>query len=156
MNDLRALIRELLSGEIAALRAEMLGDAQVERVRVDTGAALTQFALSVLNRAQDPGFAASLRDGRLRFAPEDAPAAPSPRTAPPAVQSQPMAAQPATLVTTAPANVPEMRKALITERDIATIAESETRLRVTRTARLTPLASDEARRRRIRIERTLA
>lgn len=152
MNDLRALIRELLSDEIAALRAEMLGGQQVERVRVGSGAALTEFALSVLNRAQEPGFAAALRDGRLRFEPEGVPSVPVSSHALP----QPVVVQPATLVTTVPATVPELRKALITERDIATIAEGETRLRITRTARLTPLAADEARRRRIRIERTAA
>ena len=61
-----------------------------------------------------------------------------------------------TLVTTMPAAVPELRKGLITERDIAAVAEGEVRLRVAKTARLTPLAGDEARRRGIRIERTLA
>jgi hypothetical protein len=52
--------------------------------------------------------------------------------------------------------VPELRKGLITERDIACVAEGETRLRITKQARLTPLAGDEARRRGIRIERTLS
>jgi hypothetical protein len=61
-----------------------------------------------------------------------------------------------TLVTTLPARVPELLKGLITERDIAGIAEGETRLRISKTARLTPLAGDEARRRGLRIERTSA
>jgi hypothetical protein len=55
-----------------------------------------------------------------------------------------------------PPTVPELRKSLVTERDIAAVAQGQTRLRVLKTARLTPLAGDEARRRAIRIERTLA
>ncbi len=159
MSDLRALIRELLSEEIAAIRADLLGGPQVERVRVGTGADLTEFALSVLRRAQEPGFAAALREGRIRFEPEGAPAhaAPAPYSAPVHhAPPPPVAAQPTTLVTTLPAPVPELRKGLVTERDIAAVAEGETRLRITKTARLTPLAGDEARRRGIRIERTLA
>lgn len=163
MNDLRSLIRELLSEEIAALRAEILGGAQVERVRVGNGADLTEFALSVLRRAQDPSFSAALRDGRLRFEPDGMAAAPVPSSVPSharatvaAPVAAPVAVPPAVLVTTVPAGVPELRKGLVTERDIAAVAEGETRLRIMKSARLTPLAGDEARRRGIRIERTLA
>lgn len=153
MTDLRALVRELLSEEIAAIRAELLGGVQVERVRVASGADLTDFAQSVARRAQDPAFAAALRDGRIRFEPEGMGQVAST----PAVASRPQAAmQPVALVTAAPASVPELRKALVTERDIAGIADGDTRLRITKSARLTPLAGDEARRRGIRIERTLA
>jgi hypothetical protein len=153
MTELRSLIRELLAEEIGALRAEILGGARVERVCVTSGADLTAFAQSVLARAQDPAFAAALRNGRLRFEPEGqmAPAAPAPSR----VQA-PAAMQPTVLVTTMPATVPELRHALVTERDIAAVGEGETRLRITKSARLTPLAGDEARRRGIRIERTLA
>lgn len=156
MTDLRSLIRELLAEEIAALRAEILGGAQVERVRVSSAAELTEFAQSVARRAQDPAFAAALQDGRIRFAPEGAAPSPSvvPASAP--VAPQPVQVQPAQLVAPAPASVPELRKGLITERDIAGVAEGEKRLRITKSARLTPLAGDEARRRGIRIERTLA
>ena len=156
MTDLRALVRELLSEEIAAIRAELLGGEQVDRVRITSGADLTEFAQTVARRAQDPAFAAALRDGRLRFEPEGQGqafvAAPS---AAARVQAL-VPAQPTVLVTTVPTAVPELRKGLVTERDISGIAEGETRLRITKSARLTPLAGDEARRRGIRIERTLA
>lgn len=142
MSDIRALIRELLAEEIAAIRAELTAGPRQEQVRVATAADLTQFALSVLDRAADPGFAAALRGGGLHFVPM---ATPAPGPAP--------TAQPAVLVTTVPASVPELAKSLITERDIAAIAEGQTRLRVGKRSRLTPLAGDEARRRGIRIER---
>ncbi|ATQ56371.1 hypothetical protein [Paracoccus yeei] len=142
MSDIRALIRELLAEEIAAIRAELTAGPRQEQVRVATAADLTQFALSVLDRAADPGFAAALRGGGLQFVPM---ATPAPGPAP--------TAQPSVLVTTVPAPVPELAKSLITERDIAAIAEGQTRLRVGKRSRLTPLAGDEARRRGIRIER---
>ncbi|KAB2886528.1 MAG: hypothetical protein F9K34_02025 [Albidovulum sp.] len=158
MSELRSLIRQILAEEIAALRSESPGRPKVERVRAGTEAELTDFALSVLARAQDAGFAAALREGRIRFAPEyPVQAIPAPAYAPPMPQPAAAApAQPITLVTTMPAPVPELRKGLITERDIAAVAEGEARLRITKSARLTPLAGDEARRRGLRIERTLA
>lgn len=150
MTDIRALIRDLLSEEIAALRAEILGGAQAERVSVGNEAELTAFALNIARRAQEPGFTAALEAGRIRYAPAQT-AAPVPAPAPAPRPSAPVA-----LTATAPPSVPELRKGLITERDIAAVPEGEPRLRITKTARLTPLAGDEARRRGIRIERTLA
>lgn len=159
MSDLRALIRELLSEEIAALRAEVLGGAAAERVCVGTERELTDFALTVARRVQEPGFLDALEAGRIRYAPAGAPVEAAPSATPAAGRGatpSPSAPQPATLVTTVPAPVPELRKGLVTERDIAALGEGDIRLRVARNARLTPLASDEARRRGIRIERTLA
>lgn len=154
MSDLRAIIRELLAEEIAALRSEMLGAVQEERVRVSSALDLTEFAVSVLRRASDPGFAAALREGRIRFVPESG----STASVVPVQIARPVSAsvpaQPATLVTTVPAAVPELMKPLITERDIAAIGEGQTRLRIGRQSRLTPLAGDEARRCGIRIERS--
>ena len=51
MSDIRALIREVLAEEIAAIRAELTAGPRQEQVRVATAADLTQFALSVLDRA---------------------------------------------------------------------------------------------------------
>lgn len=156
MSDLRALVRELLSEEIAALRAEILGGAAVERVAVGTEAELSDFALNVARRAQEPGFLSALEAGRIRFAPQAGAAAGARPERAQALSTPLPPAQPVRLVTTLPASVPEIRKGLVTERDIAAIAEGETRLRIAKTARLTPLAGDEARRRGIRIERTSA
>jgi hypothetical protein len=157
MGDLRALIKDILAEELASLRAECACDAAIERVSVSTSAELNRFALSVLDRANDPGFASALRNGRLQFEPVRNVGAPERgEQSPPSVVRTPAARQPETLVTTIPPKVPELRKSLITERDIAAVANGEPRLRITKTARLTPLANDEARRRGIRIERTIA
>ena len=152
MDDLRSLIRDLLAEEIAAIRAELLtAGPREERVRVDDARSLTDFALSVIKRAAEPGFAAALQEGRLRFVPADIStfAAGTAAAAPPAGQ-----ARPSVLVTTVPATVPEITKGLVTERDIAKLPPEATRLRIGRLGRLTPLAVDEARRRGIRIERS--
>ncbi|MDQ0320302.1 hypothetical protein QO002_002440 [Pararhizobium capsulatum DSM 1112] len=178
MSDIRALIRDVLAEEIAAIRAELLGAAgsREERVRVDDARGLTEFALSVLRRAADPGFAAALQEGRLIFVPAGAPtlaaagpampmaayapASPSvpvsspPLSSLPLSQAQPVQQQASVLVTTVPSAVPQVTKSLITERDITGLGSDTTRLRIGRQSRLTPLAADEARRRGIRIERS--
>lgn len=166
MSDIRSLIRDVLAEEIAAIRAELLGAAgpREERVRVDDARALTEFALSVLRRAADPGFVSALQQGRLFFSPAGAPtfaaagpAMPVAAYAPPAPPSAPVlqaAPQPSVLVTTTPVAVPEVTKSLITERDIAGLGPDITRLRIGKLSRLTPLAADETRRRGIRIERS--
>lgn len=156
MGDIRALIKEVLAEELASLRAELAHDAAIEVVKVDTSADLSRFALSVLGRADDPGFVSALRNGRLHFEPvRDAGTLEPLERLPPVVMRTPVTKQPATLVATIPPRVSELSKGLITERDLAAVADGERRLRIKKTARLTPLAKDEARRRGIRIERTI-
>ena len=170
MSDIRSLIREVLAEEIAAIRAELLGAAgpREERVRVDDARALTDFALSVLRRASDPGFVSALQEGRLIFVPAGAPtfaaagpampmAAYAPASSSALVSpatAQPVSQQATVLATTVPAAVPELTKSLVTERDIVGLGSDTTRLRIGKQCKLTPLAADETRRRGIRIERS--
>ena len=152
MPELRALIREILAEELAAIRSGAGGAPAVERVRIADNRDLTAFARDLLERASDPRFAAAVRDGSVVFALEGgSAAAPAIRAETPRYAAPP--AEYAAPVTTVPPAVPELTKGLITERDIAAIPEGQTRLRVARNSRLTPLAGDEARRRKIRIER---
>lgn len=156
MGDIRALIKEILAEELSSMRGELACNVAVERVSVSTSTDLNRFALSVLDRANDPGFVSALRNGRLHFDPVRNIGAPECLDRVPlAVERTPPVRQPETLVTTVPPKVAELRKSLITERDLAAVGSVETRLRVTKAARLTPLAKDEARRRGIRIERTI-
>jgi hypothetical protein len=156
MGDLRALIKQILAEELSSMRAEFACDAAVERVSVSTSAELNRFALSVLDRANDPGFVSALRNGCLHFEPvRNIGTSECPDRVALAVERTPVVRQSETLVTTIPPKVPELSKSLITERDVAAVANGETRLRIKKTARLTPLANDEARRRGIRIERTI-
>lgn len=156
MGDLRALIKEILAEELASMRAESACDTTTERVSVSTSADLHRFALSVLDRANDPGFVSALRIGRLHFEPiRQIETIERVKQISQSVLPTPASIRPETLVATAPPKIPELRKSLITERDFAAVANGETRLRITKKARLTPLACDEARRRGIRIERTI-
>ena len=156
MGDLRALIKEILAEELASVQAELTRDTITERVSVSTSADLHEFALSVLARANDPGFVSALRIGRLHFEPiRNIETIERVEQIPQAVLRTPAAMRPETLVAMAPPTIPELRKSLVTERDLAAVANGETRLRITKKARLTPLACDEARRRGIRIERTI-
>lgn len=149
MSDIRAIIREILAEEIAALRTGQDFGRQQETVSVASSQDLTAFALSVLSRASDPAFAAAIRDGSLSFVPLEA--SPPPRSiAMPSSVLKPQAA----LVTTVPPAIAEIGKSLITERDIASIADGASRIRIGKKSRMTPLAIDEARRRGIRVERS--
>lgn len=148
--EIRDLIREVLAEELAAFRAECRGESTVreERVALPSSAALTDFVQNLLRRAEDADFVAAVRAGRLRFVLDGvcAPALPAASKMP----SPPTAPAPA------PAPLPELSKPLITERDIAALPEGQSRLRIGRNSRLTPLAGDESRRRGIRIERKTA
>ncbi|MER9707585.1 hypothetical protein NKJ10_25735 [Mesorhizobium sp. M0204] len=152
MSELRALIREIVAQELAAIRPSSRGAPLEENVCIADSRDLTAFALGLLERATDPLFAAAVRDGSHVFMLEgarlsDAATPGAPRHAPSPGLAQTM------LVTTSPPAVPELTKSLITERDIAAIPTDQTRIRIGKKSRLTPLASDEARRRKIRIER---
>jgi len=145
---LRDQIRSMLREEIAALRAPS-GSCTTQAVRMDTDSDLMQFACALLARAQDPGFIHDVTEGRMRFALDRT------RTTYPASVCTPLTA---TMVasTSVPQVNPWLDKALITEKDIAAIAQGQRVLRIGQRCCLTPLAKDEARRRGIRIERNAA
>lgn len=139
MSGIREEIRAILREEISALRSEH-GPAPVvrtERVRIASDAEVNRFALDVARRASDPDFVAQLTRGEMRFElMHDAPSVAAP------------------IVSGAPRAEPEvLDKALITERDIATLNGARG-IRIGPNSRLTPLARDEAQRKGIRIERT--
>lgn len=138
MPGLRDEIRAILREEIAALTESSHASVPTrERVRIASSSDLTRFAQDLLARAADPGFAARVAHGDLRFElAEHVPAG-------------------APIVTGAPRPAPNvLDKTLITERDIAAQNGSVRTLRIAKGSRLTPLARDEARRRGIRIERS--
>ncbi|MBK0329280.1 hypothetical protein I5535_18550 [Rhodobacteraceae bacterium F11138] len=137
MSELRDAIRAILREELAALRSET-GPA-VETVRISSSSDLNRFAQDLLSKAQDPGFAAQVQAGQLRYelAGGGSCSQLSPR---PAIVSSPPG--PAGTV---------LDKKLVTESDIAALNPGT--IRLPKHTRLTPLAQDEARRKGIRIER---
>jgi len=137
MSAIREEIRAILREELAAL-AEPMPQITIETVQISSSADLMRFAQDILTRAACPTFVANMATGRIRFTlPEIRPAMP-----PNAITSSP-AKQGGAL----------LDKNLVTERDILELTSTSKTVRLQKHARITPLASDEAHRRGIRIER---
>src|SRR6218665_155014 len=67
MSELRALIREILVEELAALRAAPAATPACEMVDVHSDEALMAFARDLLGRANDPEFVRCVQSGQHRF-----------------------------------------------------------------------------------------
>lgn len=153
MSDLRSLIREVLTQELQAIRAAAGGataGVTREAVALNSDADLGAFVRRLLDMAQDPARRADLLSGRHLFTldrPASAYTAPPARAYVPPSPSAPPSASPA------PAARQASGKTLLTERDIDALPQGTTALTIARSARLTPLARDELRRRNIKIER---
>jgi|TARA_B110000238_G_scaffold199649_1_gene247260 hypothetical protein len=137
MSAIREEIRAILREELAAL-AEPMPQITTETVQISCSADLMRFAQDILTRAACPIFVANIATGRIRFTlPEIQPA-----MLPNAIVSSPEKQGGALL-----------NKNLVTERDILELTSTSKTIRLQKHARITPLASDEAHRRGIRIER---
>jgi hypothetical protein len=137
MSAIREEIRAILREELAAL-AEPMPQITTETVQISCSADLMRFAQDILTRAACPIFVANIATGRIRFTlPEIRSGRP-----PNAIVSSP-AKQGGAL----------FNKNLVTERDILELTSTSKTIRLQKHARITPLASDEAHRRGIRIER---
>ena len=145
MGDLRALIREVLTEELARLRDGTPTAAPgitEEAVTLRTNADLDAFVRRLMALAADSRARAEIEAGRHVFRLAAAPAVP------PAAH-QPRAPSPAA----APAPV-RFARGLVTEREVAALPDTQRAISVAKSVRFTPLARDELRRRGIRIERT--
>ena len=137
MSAIREEIRAILREELAAL-AEPMPQITTETVQISSSVDLMRFAQDILTRAACPTFVANMATGRIRFTlPEIRPAAP-----PDSITSCPAKQGDALL-----------DKNLVTERDILELTSTSKTVRLQKHALVTPLASDEAHRRGIRIER---
>ena len=137
MSAIREEIRAILREELAAL-AEPMPQITIETVQISSSADLMRFAQDILTRAACPTFVANMATGRIRFTlPEIRPVTP-----PNAIASN-LVKQGGIL----------LNKSLVTERDILELPSTSKTIRLQKHARITPLASDEAHRRGIRIER---
>lgn len=144
MEDLRSLIREVLSEELGRLRPDMAPappHVTEEVVSIRSSSDLNDFARRILSLAQDGRVRADILEGRHRFSlsrhaavPLQAhhPAAPAPNRAP----------------------RPEFLSGMVSERDVATLPQGTRSVRVGAAVKFTPLARDELRRRGIDVERT--
>ncbi len=139
-DEIRAIVRE----ELAALASET-NLPVVETVCIATSADLMHFACNLLARVEEPGFAMRVQNGALRFELSISEPVSLPSYSPSGSSSSTYRAA---------APKPVIHKTLVTERDLAALANGQQHLRISRESRLTPLARDEARRLGIRIERS--
>lgn len=140
MSDLRVLIREVLREELAHLRAGGAAAPQVreEKVAIASDADLAAFVRRLAALLQDPRGRADIEAGRYVFRLAAGGAVPLQAHMP----SVPQATQ-----------TVRFERGLVTERDVAALADGQQRISVGKTVRFTPLAADELRRRGIKIER---
>ena len=140
MSGLRDEIRAILREEIAVLEVGgQIGVPSIrEEVQITTNADLNQFVLNIAHRASEPGFVEDLERGGISFE-----------------LVSPISAGGTVINALEKPTVNFLDKKIVTERDIILLGSARV-LRVAKTSRFTPLALDEASRRRIRIERSEA
>ena len=141
-NELRALIRDVIATEIAAVKREHApgtpapAQSQAEhRVRIAGDADLAAFAKQVLSLANDPSTRGAIANGTCRFKLEGGP---SGATAP---------AAPAT------GGSARIEKGVVTETALLKLPKGTKRLQVGASVSVTPLARDKASSLGITIER---
>lgn len=137
-DDIRSLIREVLAEELKSIRsnggaASVAPKETVETISITSDADLNMFAKRILKLADDASARADMQAGRLRFQ---------------------LSGQQSTSVKppVAAGTVVSFEKGLISEKKIADLEEGST-IRATKAVCFTPLARDEIRRKRIRVER---
>lgn len=136
-NELRALIRDVIAAEIAAVKREAApatGAPAEHRVRITSDADLAAFAKQVLNLANDPATRNAIAHGSYRFKLEGGAGAPT--------TSAPAASTPA-----------KIEKGVVTETMLLKLPKGTKRLQVGAGVSVTPLARDKASSLGITIER---
>lgn len=142
MSDLRAIIREMLKDELDSLKSSSsAANVKQEFVRIKTNEQLASFVVKVIKLSEDPNIRNQLLEGRHLFKldPQDAVSQPGTVTQ---QRVQPECLQ-----------IIEIESGLVTEKDVNKFPVEMTLITVGETVRFTPLANDELRRRRIKIER---
>jgi hypothetical protein len=137
-NELRALIRDVIAAEIAAVKrdaAPAQGAPTEHRVRIAGDADLAAFASQVLSLASDPATRHAIANGSYRFKLEGGSSA---------------ASAPSTPAASASAKI---EKGVVTETMLLKLPKGTQRLQVGASVSVTPLARDKASSLGITIER---
>lgn len=149
--DIRSLIREILAEELQAVRgaggahADTSPQPQVreESVTIASDADLNRFALRVIELAQDGRSVQEIKAGRWRFRLQGGGGAGGGAQAAPRALGEGAGGGGQTV---------EFERGLVSERQVGGLGEGD-RIRAGKRVRFTPLAQDEIRRKRIRVER---
>jgi hypothetical protein len=141
-NELRALIRDVIAAEIAAVKrdaAPAAKGAPEHRVRIAGDADLAAFAKQVLSLANDPATRAAIANGSYRFALERGPSNAS--TSAPATGGS------------ARIDPVRIERGVVTETALLKLPKGTKRLQIGAGVNVTPLARDKASSLGITIER---
>lgn len=164
MDDLRSIIREVLSEELRALKASVGGGAtgvHREAVSLASDHDLDAFVRRIVQMAADPAKRDAILSGRHVFALSGSAATAPQYIAPgfvpiptPLPSLSPIAQSAPTPV--AGAVRQQFSKGLLTEKDVEALPHGTRVVSVAKSVRFTPLARDELRRLNIKIERMTA
>jgi hypothetical protein len=140
MDDIRKMVRQVLREELAQIRSARNTAVEEELVTIGNDTELNAFVQRVLKLADDTSGKANIAAGRHVF---------KLRQTNPAGHSN---TSPTVSTKTSAARV-RFSKSMLTERDVAGFPEGTVAIMTDKKVRLTPLARDEIRRRKIQIEK---
>lgn len=148
MEDLRSLVRELLSEELNKINKknnDNLNDLREEQVVIDNSKHLNSFVHRILDLSKDRKIVTEIMEGKYIFKLSN--------------QHQMLNSSSDSDIGNTINNFSRsinFLKGLITERDIISVGENVSTITIGKFVRITPLAMDEIKKRSIKIERKLS
>ena len=146
MEDLRSLVRELLSEELNKINKknnDNLNDLREEQVVIDNSKHLNSFVHRILDLSKDRKIVTEIMEGKYIFKLSN--------------QHQMLnsSSDIGNTINNSSRSI-NFLKGLITERDIISVGENVSTITIGKFVRITPLAMDEIKKRSIKIERKLS
>ena len=146
MEDLRSLVRELLSEELNKINKknnDNLNDLREEQVVIDNSKQLNSFVHRILDLSKDRKIVTEIMEGKYIFKLSN--------------QHQMLnsSSDIGNTINNSSRSI-NFLKGLITERDIISVGENVSTITIGKFVRITPLAMDEIKKRSIKIERKLS
>ena len=146
MEDLRSLVRELLSEELKKVNkknSDSINDLREEKVVIDNSKHLNSFVRRILDLSKDRKIVTEIMEGKYIFKLSNH------------HQRFTDTSDIGNTINNAARSI-NFLKGLITERDIMSVGENVSTITIGKFVRITPLAMDEIKKRSIKIERKLS
>ena len=143
MEDLRSLVRELLSEELNKVNkknSDSINDLREEKVVIDNSKHLNSFVRRILDLSKDRKIVAEIMEGKYIFKLSND------------HQRFTNTSDIGNTINNSAGSI-NFLKGLITERDIMSVGENVSTITIGKFVRITPLAMDEIKKRSIKIER---
>ena len=143
MEDLRSLVRELLSEELKKVNkknSDSINDLREEKVVIDNSKHLNSFVRRILDLSKDRKIVAEIMEGKYIFKLSND------------HQRFTNTSDIGNTINNSARSI-NFLKGLITERDIMSVGENVSTITIGKFVRITPLAMDEIKKRSIKIER---